>query len=549
MRHLNFPARMTRFRPLHWTRLAVAAALLLAAGCSRTATVETGNAEGILHLAINDEPQSLDPHLIVALSDFQVVAALFEGLTALDETTSRPVPAAAESWTTSADGLTWTFKLRDGLMWSDGEPITARTFRDSWTRALAPTIASEYAYALFPIKNAARFNAGELPDFVAVGVKAPDDLTLQIELEHPTSFLPSILTLPIAYPVPLHRIRRTGGIIDRANPWARPGTLIGNGPFQLVRWVPDQLLRTERNPHFRDAADVGLNGVVFYPMSNLNSQEAAFRAGQLHLTSDLPPTKITTYRDENSPVLRLDPFLQTMFIRFNTTRPPLTDPRVRRALTLAIDRDTLAARVLTGGQQPASSLTPPNTGGYTAAAHVEFDPAAARALLAEAGFPNGEGFPALEVISRPQATYQQVLEAVQQMWRRELGITVNIALKEQRVWLDDENSLNYDLSNAGWIGDYVDPFTFLSLFLSDSGNNATGWKNAAYDALLEQAARAPTEAARLAAYQEAEALLLAEAPITPLYYNTQAYLIRPEVKGWAPALLGVHRYQGVTLEP
>ncbi len=535
-----------RFRPAALAGLLVLG--LVASGCGRrTPVVEQATRDGVLHLAIPDEPETLDPQLAIALSDMQVITALFEGLTAIDEITSRAVPAAADSWEVSDDGLTWTFHLRPDLRWSDGTPLDAQTFRDSFVRALAPSIASEYAYVLHPIKNAARFNAGEIPDFVAVGVKVVDPLTLRFELEAPNPAFPAILSLPAAFPVPLHVLRREGGTINRATAWARAGTLVGNGPFTLTDWRPDQHLRAERNPHFRDAAAVALNAVVFHPYPSATAQENAFRAGQLHLTSTVPLTKIDAYRREEPAALRLDPFFQTAFIRFNTTRPPLDDVRVRTALALAIDRDALAAHVLTGGESPAPRLTPPGTAGYTAETPLRYDPAAARELLAAAGFPDGTGFPQLEIITRPREIDRQVLEAIQQMWRRELGIGVQIAIKEQRVWLHEERSLNYDLSNAAWIGDYIDPATFLDLFLTNGGNNATGWADPAYDAALASAARATDDAARLAAFQEAESILLRNLPIAPLYHGTQPFLIRPEVHGWPPSLLGFHRFQNVSL--
>jgi oligopeptide transport system substrate-binding protein len=532
------------------TPLAIALILAMTTGCSpRTSNVESGNASSTLHLAIGAEPRDLDPHLVTAYTDFQVVLALFEGLTAVDEQTSRPVPSSAERWETSADGLTWTFHLRPDLKWSDGVPLTAQTFRDSFARALAPTIASEYAYVLYPIKNAARFNAGELPDFVAVGVKAVDATTLTIELERPTPTLPSILTLPVSWPVPVHVLNRQGGFIDRNNRWTRPENIVSNGPFRLTEWSPDQRLLAERNPHYYADAQTKLNGLAFYPYENAASQETAFRAGQLHLTSEMPLTKIATYRAEHPESLRIDPFLLTGFIRFNLTHPPFDDLRVRRALSLAINRVALAEHVLTGGELPAHSLTPPNTAGYQAVTQINYDPEQARQLLADAGFPLGQNFPVVEVISPARQINQQLLEAIQQMWRRELGIEVQLALKEQRVWLDDETQLHYELSNGRWIGDYVDPYTFLELFYSFSGNNNTGWKNPDYDRLLQAASAEADETRRHALYQQAETILLQDSPIAPLYHGTQAYLIRPEVNGWPPTLLGLHRYQFVSLEP
>jgi len=535
---------------LHRPILAGVLLPLLLIGCTpRESRIEQGNREGVLHKAIGAEPRDLDPHLVSAYTDMQVVLAFFEGLVAVEEETSKVVAACATSWEVSDDGLTWTFHLQEGLQWSDGEPLTAATFRDSFIRALTPDLASEYAYVLYPIKGAATFNAGEITDPATLGVAALDPVTLQITLEQPTPMLASILTLPVAYPVPLHVIDALGGRTDRANRWTRPEHIVGNGPFRLTAWQPQSHITSERNPHFRNADDVGLNGVTFYPFENAVTQEAAFRAGQLHMTSEVPLTKVASYRAESPEFLRVDPFVLTGFIRFNTTRPPLDDVRVRRALAMAIDRAALAANVFRGGEEAAYRLTPPDTAGYTSEAMLPHDPDQARALLAAAGFPQGEGFPELEIMSRAREINQSLIEAVQQMWRAELGISVNIAMKEQRVWLDQESHLNYDISNARWIGDYVEPYTFLELFLSYSGNNNTGWSNPAYDDALQRAASIADDAARYALYQKAEALLLEDAPIAPVYHGTQVYLIRPEVEGWPPALLGFHRYQRIRLQP
>jgi len=522
----------------------------VAAGCGKRETrVEQGNRDGIFHVAIGAEPRDLDPHLVSAFTDMQVVLAFFEGLVAVDEATSRPVPACAERWEVSENGLTWTFHLRPDLQWSDGTPLTAATFRDSYIRALTPSLGSEYAYVLYPIRGAAAFNSGEVNDPQSLGLSAPDPLTLVITLAQPTPMLASILTLPVAFPAPLHVVAQHGGIADRSNRWTRPEHIVGNGPFRVTAWEPQSQIRGERNPHFRDAAAVALNGVAFYPFENAVSQEAAFRTGQLHLTSEVPLSKIAAYREESPELLRIDPFVLTGFMRFNVTRPPLDDVRVRRALALSINREALATNVLKGGEYPADRLTPPDTAGYTAEATFGYDPAEARRLLAAAGYPAGEGFPSLEIMSRAREINQSILEAVQQMWRSELGIDLQIAMKEQRVWLDDETHLNYDISNARWIGDYVEPYTFLALFLSYSGNNNTGWANDRFDEILSRAAAESDEATRYELYQTAEALLVAAAPIAPIYHGTQVFLKRPEVQGWPPALLGFHRYQFVSLEP
>lgn len=528
--------------------------LLLAvalAGCGdRTTAVERGDREGVLHYALAGEPRDLDPQAVTAFNDMKITLALFEGLTATDEATSQPVPAAAASWDVSADRLTWTFHLRPDLKWSDGTPLTAQDFVFSFRRTLSPGFSSEYAYVLYPIAGAEDYNAGRQTDFAQVGVKAPDDHTVALTLSRPNAALAAILALPVAYPVPAHVIEAKGGRFDdRANPWSVDGRLVGNGPFRLVSHEPNQRIVTTRNPHFRDDASNQLNGVVFYPFDNASAQEAAFRAGQLHLTSDVPLAKLAAYRTKSSNLLRTDPFLETGFIRFNTRRPPLDDPRVRRALALAIDRESIAKNVLIGGQEAAHRFTPPDTAGYTASTSVTRDFDAARALLAEAGFPGGKGFPTLELMTFTTEANQRVMETVQQMWARELGVTINLLVKEQRVWLDDEHQGNYDISLGRWIGDYVDPSTFLELMTSTSGNNNTGWADAEYDRLVTAASAEADQATRFALYDEAEARLLAAAPLAPVYHGTQAFLIAPSVQGWTKALLGFHRYQNVSLQP
>jgi oligopeptide transport system substrate-binding protein len=547
---------LRRPKPSSWTlrlpTLLLATGLLFSTACRpRISPVEAGIREGRLHYAISAEPRDLDPQVLVSFNDMKIILALFEGLTALDELTSQPIPAAAASWEVSADQLTWTFHLHPGQRWSDGTPLSAHDFVFSFRRALSPRLGAEYAYVLHPIVGAQAYNDATTNDFSTVGVNARDDLTLELRLHHPHAVLPAILALPVAFPVPPHVITAGGRTADdRANPWTRPGTLVGNGPFALTAWVPNQRVAVERNPHHRlPVAPGAIRSVVFHPFDNAAAQEAAFRAGQLHLTSEVPLSRLDTYRERHPEKLRLDPFLETGFLRFNVTRPPLDDPRVRRALALSIDREIIARRVLGGGQQPAPRFTPPDTAGYTATATQAHDPAAARALLAAAGYPEGRGLRSLELMTFGSEVNRRVVEALQQMWSRELGLTVSLLTKEQRVWLDDERQLNYDLSLGRWIGDYVDPGTFLDLFTAASGNNATGWSDPAYDALIAAASGETDATRRHALYQEAEALLLAAAPIAPVYHGTQAFLIHPALQGWHESLLGFNRYHALQLVP
>jgi len=534
------------------SRAALSLFLLVAlVGCGKRETrTESGLRTATLHLAISAEPRDLDPQILVSYNDMTISLALFEGLTAIDETTSEPVPALAERWEQSPNGRVWTFHLRPDLRWSDGSPLTADDVVFSLRRVLSPQLGSEYAYVLFTLVGAEDFNAGKITDPTALGVRAQDPKTVVLTLTQPTPTLPALLALPTTFPVPRHVIERLGRADDRANRWTQPGNLVGSGPFRLTEWSRNQRIVTERNSHFRDDRATRLQSVVFYPYESATAQESAFRAGQIHLTSEVPLSKIAAYRaGPNREQLRADPFIETGFLRINLGRPPLDDPRVRLALAHALDRRALVDKVALGGQSPAHSLTPPGTAGYTSTAGIPDSYAKARELLAAAGFPGGKGFPSLEIMSFTNELNQRLLEAIQQMWKRELGIDVTLSLKEQRVWLDDERQRNYALSGARWIGDYVDPSTFLEVFLSNSGNNATGWSNADYDRLVRAASAETDRGRRRSLYQEAEAILLAEAPIIPIYHGTRTFLIHPSVKGWTPALLGFHRYQTISLQP
>ena len=515
----------------------------------RQTAVEAARADQTLLLGNGAEPGDLDPHLATAYTEFTILLALGEGLTAIDEATGQPVPAAAARWDVSTDGLRYTFHLRPDARWSNGDPLRAADFVFSFERVLRPALAAEYAYMLFPLRGAEAFNSGATTDFSTVGVSAPDERTLVLELATPTPHFLGLITNIAWYPVHPPTILAHGRIDQRGTAWTRPGNYVGNGPYRLESWTPNDRIEVVRHPHHHSDPAIGLRRVVFFPTDNIPADEAAFRAGQRHATYDLLPDRIATYRREAPETLRIDPLLETFYLRFNTTRPPLSDVRVRRALALAVDREAIAATVLQGSRVPAPHYTPPGTGGYTATARQPHDPAAARALLAEAGFPEGKNFPRLEVLMNTDAINKSVLEAIQAMWRRELGIDVALVAQDFRVYLDAMKGLRYDIARARWIGDYDDPNTYLDMFVTDGGNNQTGWSSAAYDALIARAATTRDPAARHAVFQEAEALLLAEAPIAPVFFGARVHLLHPDVRGWRPSLLGIRRYQTLHLAP
>lgn len=522
--------------------------LLITSACSRHETAaEAGIRDQTLLLGNGAEPKDLDPQVVTAFTDGNILVALFEGLTCIDEKSSQPVPGIAERWETSSDGLIWTFHLRASSKWSNGDPVTADDFVYSVHRMLSPKFAAEYSYMMWPLKNAEAFNTGKLADFSQVGVRALDPRTLQLTLGSPCPWLLALTAHTSWLPVHQATIEKFGALDQQGTRWTRPGNFVGNGPFRLKEWSPNARIVVERNPGYWDAGQGKIQQVIFFPNDNIATDEKNFRAGQLHLTYELAPEKIATYRAESPEKVRIDPFLETMFLRFNVTKPPFDNKKLRQALARAINRDAIAKNVLRGSRVPAHAIVPPGTAGYIAPSGVPDDFEAARRLLAEAGYPGGKGLPPFEVQIKSDDIHRAVLEAIQEMWKRELGLTITIAPLEQKTWIQNWSTLSYQVSSSRWIGDYVDPNTFLDMWVTNGGNNETGWSNPAYDRLTAEAARITDAAQRLTLQRQAEEILLDEAPIIPIYHGTRIYLIHPAVKNWVPSLLGFHRYQFVGL--
>ena len=521
---------------------------LLVSCAKRETPADQAVRDQVLLRGLSTDLSGLDPHLITQLPEINVVSTLFEGLVDEDPVDLHPVPGVAESWEVSPDTLTYTFHLRANARWSNGEPVTAQDFANSIRRVLTASLGADYATMLYVLANAEAFHKGTLTDFAQVGVQAPDARTLRLTLAHLAPYFVSQLTHPAWYPVYLPALEKSGSPYQRGNPWAEPGSLVGNGPFVLKVARRGEVIVVEKSPTYWDAATVRLNAIRFYPAEDRESEERAFRAGQLHLTEALPVSKVDTYKREQPGVLQIGAFLDTYFYRLNTTRPGLDHVKVRQALAAAIDRAGIVARITRGGQQPAHSFTPPGVGDYVPPDVLRHDLDAARRLLTEAGFPGGKGLPPLEIMINSSGNHRAIAEAIQEMWRRELGVEVRVNNMEQATLLANRRTLDYSIMRAEWSADYLDPKTFLDVFRSDSNNNHTGWKNPAYDALLAESDRTADPVARHALMQRAEAILLGEAPIIPIYYYTSVRLVSPAVHGWHPTLLDRHPYKHVWLE-
>lgn len=533
----------------HLLPLAAVAVLLLLPACKRADTrASAGDRTQTLHLGNSSEPSDLDPQLVTSITDAQIVINLMEGLTAMDPKDAHPVPGVAEKWEVSADKLTWTFHLRANARWSNGDPVTARDFAYSYRRMLSPNLASEYASLLYCLRGAEAYSTGKLTDFAGVGVRVIDDRTLALTLHTPVAYLPALVMHQAWHPVHQATIEKFGRMDERGTRWTRPGNYVGNGPFTLATWEPNQVIRLVKSETYWDRDAVRLRAVNIYPIEDRVTEEASFRAGQLHISATIPPDKIETYKRDHPELLRQEPTFATYYLTYNTTRPPLNDPRVRRALALVIDRPALCEKVLRGGRTPAYALVPAGIAGYEAIVGFKEDVAEAKRLLAEAGFKDGAGFPRLELLTAKGGS-SQMPEAMQQMWKTHLGIDIAIVLQEGRVFFDSLRTKAYDIAPAGWVGDYLDPSSFLDLFTRGNGNNHTGWTSPAYDRLIAEALTAGDDAVRYPLYRQAEELLMAEMPVGPLVYGRRNYLALPSVKGWEPNVLDLHPLKGVHLEP
>ncbi len=527
------------------------ASLVLAFGwcaCTKRQTnVERGIERGLLYIGIGAEPAALDPHLTTGLTEYSVMLALLEGLTTLHPETMAVEPGVAQSWEVSHDGKRYTFHFDPEARWSNGEAVTPQDFIFSFKRILSPALGAPYAYMLYPMRGAEAFHRGQSTDFSSVGVSAPDAHTLVIELESPTPYFLSMLSHNTWWPVHPPTILKHGAITDRISKWTKPGNFVGNGPFQLERWRLNNGIDVVRNPHYRARGELGLNGIHFLPIA-VQSEERAFRAGHLHITSSVPIHRIDWYRENQPERLRFDTALGVYYYMLNTERGPLADARVRQALAYSINRGDLTTHILRAGQKPAYHFTPPNTGGYEARVRLPYDPDLARKKLAEAGYPDGKDFPKLQLLFNTSESHRTLAVAIQQIWKKELGIEIELHNQEWKAYLATRQSGDFDILRAAWYGDYDDPNTFLSLGESDNGNNHTNWHNPQYDALIESAAKETDPAARMELFQQAEAILIDALPVIPIYFYVTSRLIHPAVKGWHPSLLDNHPYQAIQLE-
>lgn len=524
-------------------------ALPLLLGCAkRERPVDAGLRDQVLLIGNLSEPKDLDPHVVTGVSENNIIAALLEGLVAEDPVDLHPVPGVAERWEVSPDGLEYTFHLRADARWSNGDPVRAGDFVFAFRRILSPGLGSSYAYMLFCLTNAAAFHAGKTTDFNEVGAAAIDERTLRLKLGAPTPYLLSLLTHSSWFPVHPPTILKFGPIDRIGAAWTQPGSFVGNGPFTLETWEPSRKIVVRKSATYWDRDRVRLNAIHFYPLGDHKLEERAFLAGQLHITGTMPIDRIEHYRKERPEWVRINPYLGVYYYLLNVRRPPLDDVRVRRALAMAVDRDQITRYVTRGGEDAAHSFVPHGIGSYAAEASIPSDTNAARRLLAEAGYPEGKGFPPIELLYNTSDAHERIAQAIQQMWKRALNVDLQLVNMEWKVYLANTEEGKYFVARAGWIGDYVDPNSFLNLWVTGGGNNRTGWSDPEYDRLIAEAARTGDNARRYELFRQAERILLEQAPVIPIYFYRSKSLVHPAVRGWNPNILDHHPCKHVYLE-
>jgi oligopeptide transport system substrate-binding protein len=501
--------------------------------------------EVVLYRGNSAEPKSMDPHLIEGTWEVNIVGDMLMGLTT-EDAQGKPIPGAAESWETSADGLTWTFHLAD-RQWSDGAPVTADDFVYAWRRILDPKTAAQYASLLYPFKNAEGINAGKMkPD--ALGARSIDARTLEVDLEHPAPYLAELMTHQSTYPVPRHVVEAKG------KDWTKPGNYVGNGPYRLVEWVPNDHVTLVKDPKFYDAANVHVDRVIFYPTSDYNAALKRFRAGELDTQDDLPASQIDWLRANMPEALGIGPYLGLSYIVVNQTRKPFDDVRVREALSLVYDRETIVNKLRRIGETPAYAIVPPGVANYPYGNTLSFRDMPqpervkrAQALMREAGFGPDKPLKATYSIEN-SPDVRRIAAAAQQMWK-EIYVDVDLVPSDLAInYLKLQNG-DYEIGLAAWIADFNDARNFLFMLMTNNGGfNYGRYHNAEFDRLMEESDQERDPVKRGALMAQAEAIALKDFAWLPTRYRVTQNLVRPYVKGWVQNPKNFHRTRWISID-
>lgn len=532
--------------------LVLVLALILGAfaGCGGGAAED--QKEMVLNWNIGADPKTIDPQLSAAVDSAHIINNTFEGLMR-EDASGMLQPAMAESYDISDDLLTYTFHLRDAK-WSDGEPVKAADFVYAWKRGCDPNLIpepAEYSYMFYYIAGAQAANegTGSLDDIV---VSAPDDKTLVVELVAPTPYFPDLTALNMYFPV------RQDIVEQDPAAWARtPELAVSNGPFKLAAYTAGDRLELVPNENYWNADSVKLTKIVGLMVVDATTMLSAYQAGEMDIIDDAPTPEIPKLKAED-PTFKILPQVGTYYYSFNNQREPFTDVKVRQALSYAIDRTAIVEKVTQGGQMEATGFVPPglvdNTGKEFRTVNGDFGVAIstenvekAKQLLAEAGYPDGKGFPAVEILYNTSEGHKAIAEAIQQMWKENLGIDVTLKNEEWAIFQETRQNGDYDIARGGWLGDYADPMTMLDLFISNSALNDPDYMNPAFDALIEKA-KVTSGDERFKAMYDAETMMMDDMAVMPIYYYTNLLSVQDYVKNWEITKMSVFYFGNATIE-
>lgn len=501
-----------------------------------------------LRIVNGPDPESLDPAIVTGQPDIRAAAGLFAGLTSPDPKTGRAIPCLAEKWDISEDGKVYTFYLRKGIRWSTGQPIVASDFVYSWERFLRPATGSRYANLLFPMVNAEEFNSGKITDVSLLGMKALDESTFRVELKVPVAYFLDLCATVMLAVVPPEAIE--------ADPsqWIRKDPLPVSGAYCLERWHLNDRIRLKKNPYYWNAVETQSEVIDLLSTAASVTAMNLYCQGEVDILLDkeLIPSDLLELMIQRPDVHTFD-YLGTYFVRINVSKPPLNNSLVRRALSLAVDRSLLVERIARSGGIPTSCLIPPQCANYLPLQEEKFNPEEAQRLLAEAGYPGGEGFPEIVYLFNAAAggaakTHQKVAIELQRMWEDNLNIRVDLRQSEWKVLLSMMNNLEYDLCRSSWVADYNDPTTFLNIFERNNGNNRTGWENAEYEQILAEAEMEADLKKRALLLNRAETILVREEqPIIPLYFYKGVFCYDANhIKGLWPNPVDLHPLSAIS---
>ncbi|MGY5801031.1 peptide ABC transporter substrate-binding protein [Rhizobium hainanense] len=499
-----------------------------------------------LNIHNGGDPTSLDPQKISGDWENRIDGDIFEGLVTEDPK-DNPIPGQAASWTISPDQKVYTFKLRDGIKWSDGQPVTAQDFVFAFQRLMDPKTAAQYAYLQYTILNAEKINKGEIKDPTQLGVKAIDDKTLEITLENPTPYFLNALMHYTAYPLPKHVVEAKG------DQWVKIGNIVTNGPYKPTEWVPGSHVSMVKSDQYYDAKDVKIDNVNYYTLEDQAAALKRYRAGEFDILTSFPADQFEWIQKNLPGQAHVVPFLGTYYYVLNSTKPPFSDKRVRQALSMAVNREVIGPKILGTGELPSYSWVPPGTANYGDPAYVSWKDEPykqkveeAKKLLKEAGFGPDHPLKA-QLRYNTNDNHKRIAVAIAAMWKP-LGVDIELYNTETKVHYDEMQRGEVQIGRAGWLADYNDPINFLNLLSTGVEMNYGRWSNKDYDALIKQGNEEIDLKKRAEIYKKAEQLALDDSAAIPIYYYVSQNIVAPKVQGFVDNIQDIHRTRWLSIK-